>query len=572
MGLYDDNPGTTAAPTGAPPGAAPPSRLYEDDPGKPERSGDKVRQLISEQSKMSWPAWLNQGAGDFTAAAADMASFGTRPRLDAATGALTGTYPDYGAGLAKELQTSRERHERSPIASAVGEAGGAVAGGVAGAIPKIGSKIATTLAPSLGPRLASILGFGTEAGGIGAAQAVGNTYTGNPEDYMSAAMWGGGTGLGLGMAGGALVPASRVAPRPGDPATRQPIRPPTNEELLARSDNGYQVLSQIPVTYPGSHLQGALSNAESRMITQNVAPEQAQTVQRIIDRVRNHPGSISPAQIDGIRQSLNNMKNGQTPGSEKAGVAAGILRDSLDDMIQNGAQAASNPVLAQQAAQWVQQARGDRAAMFRSRQLTEPVANAELKQQTGGPLVGEQLVGEGNKLLKVKGGQQPNTRGWNDEERAALAAAITPTLPERAANLVGASGGKVATGVGALLGASGGGVAGVPAGPAAAIAGATGGGIAGGAAGAALGSGIARAARGFSAGGIADRWNDVASTLRQRSPSYERAIQGSVPIAGPGMKPIYKAGINAATVEAGVPSGYDDRDALAQQLMRQFSY
>jgi hypothetical protein len=355
--------------------------------------------------------------------------------------------------------------------------------------------------------------------------------------------------------------------RPGDPRTGQPIREPTNAELLARSDNGYQTLAKIPVTYPGSHLQGQLSAAESQMITQNVAPEQAQTVFKIINRVRNHPGSISPAQVDGIRQSLNNMKNGTTPGSEKAGVAAGILRDALDDMIQNGAQASSNPVLGQQAAQWVTQARGDRAAMFRSQQLTDAATNAALKNQTGGPPIGEQLVGKGNKILETKKGQQPNTRGWIPEERDALAAAITPTWPEAAANAVGAAKGTVAAGVGSVLGAMGGGVAGIPAG----IPGIAAGGGSGALAGGAIGAGIGKLARDFSARGIARRWDETAAQLRQRSPSYERATQGSVPVAGPGQGWLPQAIQGAGASQLATP--YDDgREALVPSMMRQFSY
>jgi hypothetical protein len=539
------------------------------------RPGDRVRELIAEQNKMSWPAWLNQGAGDFTASSADMASFGMRPRLDAATGVATGTYPDYATGLEEELKQARVRSERSPIATAVGNVAGGVAGGISAGATKLGANIAGRALPYVPASLAKALGFGTEAGLVGGGQAAGHTYSGNFDDYWKNATEGFATAAPIGAVLGPLTPTSAVKMRPGDPRTGQAIREPSNAELLARSDNGYQTLAKIPVTYPGSHLQGQLSAAESQMITQNVAPEQAHTVFAIINRVRNHPGSISPAQIDGIRQSLNNMKNGTAPGSEKAGVAAGILRDALDDMIQHGAQASSNPVLGQQAAQWVTQARGDRAAMFRSQQLTDAATNAALKNQTGGPPVGEQLVGKGLKLLETKKGQQPNTRGWVPEERDALAAAITPTLPERAANVVGANQGKVAAGVGGVLGTigggTGGGIAGVGGGPAGILTGIGAGSTAGGAAGTAAGYGLGRLASDFSARGIQRRWEEVAAQMRQRSPSYERATQGSVPIAGPGQGWLPQAIQGAGASQLATP--YDDgREALVPSMMRQFSY
>jgi hypothetical protein len=483
------------------------------------------------RKEQGWGDYLKEGAVDFATGVGNTGTFGMDVRRDALSGWIAGDYPSYPAGVEAEQKKIEKQRERSPYATTAGNVAGGVGAGVAVGSAGVGVNIAGRAAQAVPMWLAKAMGFGTEGAIVGGAQGAGQTYTGNAADYAANAGKGAAIGGVLGGTAGQFVPNSAVQMRAGSPVTGRPIVQPTEAQLLALSNRSYQNAARIPVTYPGSQLQGTLSQAESQLMAQNVAPEQAQTVMRIIERVRNHPGSISPAQLDGIRQSLNNMKNVPTPGAEKAGVAAAILRDSIDDMMQHGSQHASNPALARQAAQWIERGRGDRAAMFRSQQLTDPAANAALKAQTGGPPVGEQLVPRGQKLLETKRGEQPNTRGWVDEERARVAAAITPTVPERAANFAADYLGRD---IPALVG----------------------------------GKAASNMLRGWSARGLENRWNEAAQAMRGRSPAYNRALQGAVPVAGPGMSAAGQGFVGAGATELGTPYN-DGRASIAEQLMRQ---
>lgn len=547
---FEDDPDRKA------PAVAPRGKVHFDD--DPDRQTSGAAELGKKQSEMSAPSYYGQGVGDFFEGVGNMATFGQMPRIDAGIDVVTGRQPDYDTALAARVKRYEDIKARSPWMAGAGELGGAIGGGIATGAGRLGTNLAARL--GAGP-VGRFLGFGAEGAAQGAAQGAGHVYSGEIDDYLKA----GGTGAAVGgVLGGTLglaVPRSAVQQRAGDPRTGQPIKQPSEEELKALSDRGYRVLSKIPVTYPNAYKQSILNTAERQMTAQNVAPESATTVFRILERVRSQAGDISPAQVDAIRKSLNNITNGKTPGTESAGVAASILRDSLDDMIQHGARHASDPALATRAAQVVERARGDRAAMFRSQTLTGPLANAEQKAATGGAPVGEQLVTEGNRLLKYKRGDQPNMRGMIDEERARIAAAITPTIPERAANAVAGLPLKtIGTGIGGAVG--GGGVAATGN-----IVGALQGGGLGAGIGLGAGAALERGLRGFSSRGIQGRWEDAAAAMRGRSPAFQDRVRGAVPVAGPGMGPVGQGTVGAGIGVLGTPYP-DERDALAWQAMQ----
>lgn len=548
MGMFDDNP-NVAAPAAAPPGvarSAPPSgNMFDDSPGVVETP---ATQRAKEQAGMSWPAYLGQGAKDLVMGAGDMFSFGMGPRLDAGLDVLKGkglplpdagwtAQPDYATALEARQKDLAERRERSPVATTAGNVAGGAAGGVASGASRIGANVAARLGGSLPARVA---GYGTEGAVQGAAQGAGHTYTGDPADIATNAVKGGTVGGVIGGAIGGAVPQSAVALRPGSPTTGQPIPIPTRPEVRGAASNQYQTLSQIPATYSGQHFNQALAAAEQRMSQGGAFDVNAAAVYRVMENLRtgrygfaNQAGDIGPMQIETARQALSGMKNTTGPG-EKAGYAANVLRQQLDNFLVQAPQAGavtSAPQLGRLAAEVAQSARGNYAAGMRAGAVEAPLANATLGARTGGPPVGEKLVGEGRQLLKTDAtGAQPKTRGWTQEERDRLAAAITPTGPEKAANAAAGWFGKEIPSTATF---------GIP----------------------------ERMLRGFSAGGIQRRWEDAAAQMRARSPLYQSQTRGAVPVAGPGMGPVGQATVGAGTAEAGTPYN-DDREALAWAAMR----
>lgn len=579
MGLYDDDPGA-----GAPAAGAPRSRHYDDDPGKPALQATETGK---QQSEMGWPSWLGQGFGDYLMATGKSFSAGIAPRLDAVLDVakgkgvplpdpmLGGTFgwkaqPDYNTAIDARLKDLQERRERSPIATPLGDVSGGVAAGGAMAPAKIGAGIAGYGGGTVPARIA---GYGTEGAIFGGVQGAGQTFTGNPADYAANAGKGAAVSGAISGALAPLIPRSAVTMRPGDPATGRAIAEPTRADLRTAYTGNYKTLSQIPATYSMPHFARDLAAAENRLVREAVVPENAIGAYRILENLRNgvygtanRYGDIGPMQIEAARQALSGMKN-TTGTGEKNGYAANIVRQALDRFQitapQSGA-VTSAPQFGQMAAEVAQTARGNYAAWARAGQVEAPLANAQRVERTKGTPVGDQLVSEGNRLLKTDAtGAQPKLRGWTPETKSQLETAITPTHAEWLANLVGAKKGAVAAGVGGVVGGGSGAVGGIAGGPAGIAAG---GGI-GSAVGSAVGGGLGRAAYGFGQRGLQNRWEEVAAAQRANSPLYRAQTQGSVPVAGPGMGPAGQAAVGAGTAELGTP--YDDgRDALAWAAMR----
>jgi hypothetical protein len=131
----------------------------------------------------------------------DAALLGMGSRLEALGAAHRGTAPSYATGLREAEDRNRAAVERSPIATTTaGMAGGLLTGA---ALPAAGLTTVPRLAARFGPP-GTALGSALEGAGLGAAEAAGKTYTGNPADYASAAGWG---ALGGGAVGGVLAPA-----------------------------------------------------------------------------------------------------------------------------------------------------------------------------------------------------------------------------------------------------------------------------------------------------------------------------------------------------------------------------
>src|SRR6185436_465270 len=138
-----------------------------------------------DEKEASGGGWLDT-ANDFGRAVSNAATFGMANRLK---GYISGT------GTDEQARLSEEARQRSPYASVVGDVYGSFA------IPSLG---AGGLAARMGGgALARAGAYGATGAVTGAAAGAGNTYTGNPADYLTNAGIGAAISAPLGAVGGA---------------------------------------------------------------------------------------------------------------------------------------------------------------------------------------------------------------------------------------------------------------------------------------------------------------------------------------------------------------------------------
>ena len=133
--------------------------------------------------------------------AANGLTFGMADRLAAGGQALTGGAPSYADALKSETEKTQAAKRDFPVSSFVGELGGGVAGGAG--LVRSGATFAGRVGPGFLPRT---LGYGAEGGAYGAAHGAGNTYTGNPGDYVNNAVSGAAMGAPIGAGLGVAAP------------------------------------------------------------------------------------------------------------------------------------------------------------------------------------------------------------------------------------------------------------------------------------------------------------------------------------------------------------------------------
>src|SRR4051812_12555542 len=162
-------------------------------------------------------------ANDFGRAVSNAATFGMANRLK---GLISGT------GTDEQARLSEVARERSPYASVAGDVYGSLA------IPGFGAEAAA--ARLGGGLLARGAAYGGTGALTGALQGAGNTYTGNPSDYLENAGVGAAIGAPLGAVGGAVFGA-----RPRVSAAETP----SAARLATERTGAYDHLEQLPARY-----------------------------------------------------------------------------------------------------------------------------------------------------------------------------------------------------------------------------------------------------------------------------------------------------------------------------------
>ena len=468
------------------------------------------------------PSTLAGNVADFLKPASNTFSMGMRNRLEGAYRAATGEAPDYSTGVDQAAADSAMRRERSPFISVAGD----VAGGTAQAfVPGVGT-IGRVTGAALGgagrgvmPAVARMTGYGLEGGVLGAAQAAGNTYTGNPQDYANNAIVGGTLGAVLG------APFGKFA----DVSPRSLAAIPTSGELKASSKNAYDLTHQIPVEYSAPHFWGGIDALEQQLLAKT-NPVRSPSVFESLNiaragRDKVGPGdaaTVSPKNIDDLRQQLTGVAE---PG-------AGHARSWLDSYMQDpsGVVRGSDANRAE-IARLLNNARGD----WRAGKRTETVENTNQYAEDRAATANSG-ANTGNtyrqKLVALLNPKSSEGKWFNPEEKADIR---DVTRGEAVANALRASG-NAARGITGQA-AGGGGIAGALAtGDLTPLL--------------ALGVPVAGAA----AKGIGNRMTvshaeQLADKMAMRSPLYRDRVANAPVIAGPGLGNTAEATRNAITIE-----------------------
>jgi hypothetical protein len=135
--------------------------------------------------------YYGQTVRDAMRAGANTGTFGMYNRAVGAGDVLLGNAPDYSTAVKAMADKEAQARERSPLAATGADVGVSLAGGAG--LARAGVSSVPYLASRWG-RVGTGLGNMFDTGALAGAQAAGNTYTGNPSDYIAnageAAAWG----------------------------------------------------------------------------------------------------------------------------------------------------------------------------------------------------------------------------------------------------------------------------------------------------------------------------------------------------------------------------------------------
>lgn len=472
------------------------------------------------------PATFSSNVADVLKPASNTFTVGMRDRLEGAYRTLTGEAPSYSAGVNQAVADSAMRRERSPYLSVAGD----VLGGTAQAyVPGVGA-VGRNLGLALGgagrgayPTAARMLGYGVEGGALGAAQAVGHTYTENPADYARNALIGGAFGGVLG------APFGKFA----DVAPRSLAEVPNSADLKISARQHYKDTHHSPMRYDDPLFQQGVDALEQHLQSPAVAtnPVKSDKVWSVLDYMRNSqrytPGMISPYELDAARQQLTGVNQ---PGARTA-------RDFIDRfMLSPHAVVQGTPADQAAVGKSLSMARGDYRASKRTQSVEETnqyagdraaVANSGMNV---GNTYGQRLT---TKFLSPTSPEYKwSTPAEREEVRATTRRAPIYDALNKLSNMAGG-------GLGAGAGLYGG----------------------GGAMGAfATGdikpflAGLGIPALGYAAKTVGNRAmvrnaEELANTFAKNSPLYRSRVPYAPTVAGPGLGNFAEANRNAITVQ-----------------------
>lgn len=408
-------------------------------------AGDVAQALASPSAALAKVVARHpQTADDAVRAFSNAVTFGMADRV---SGALPGGAGSTGA----EVKLSEAARERSPYASIAGDVAGAAA------LPGIGGR--QLAARYGGGLLARGAGYGAEGAVLGAAQGAGNTYTGNPMDYLTnagvSAGMGGVLGFGLG---------SVFGPRGG---ARSTAYTPSTAELFREKTGNYRALEGSGALYEPSALAHVAGNVETGLRGERYHESRSPVTFQALDEMRGAPTAfplgagtpVSPGDIEFIRKGLNQI-NPVTEATDRSSARA--VKRALDDFVLNPPQGAVIPgteAAAAEATALANRARGNYGGFKRGQAFEDIFANAETAagSANSGLNVENQLRQGLRSFVRQKEGMSPASKaGYNPDEIDALTAYSRGThganFQRWVSNALGGGGGIAVPFVGAVGG------------------------------------------------------------------------------------------------------------------------
>jgi hypothetical protein len=472
------------------------------------------------------PSTLLGNTADVAKAASNTFTFGGTDRLIGLENYLIGASPSYSEGVNQAVADTAMRRERSPYLSLAGDVGGGVAQAYVPGLGVVGKTASAAMGGAqagLRGTAARVAGYGLEGGLLGAGQAAGHTYSGEPVDYAKAALAGGAFGSILGAPFGKFADVS--------PQSLAAI--PKSPDLFVSSRGHYQNTHMSPMRYDASMMRGGLDAFENDLQSPayGVVKVPDNKTFAVIDYLRNlqphDPAGYSPYEIDAARKQLTGVKD---PGASQ-------MRAWLDNyMISPHGVSAGTPTDQALVTHWLDLARGDYRAGKRTQAVEE--ANQYAGDRAEVANSGRNVANTYGQKLSAKflNPSSPEYKWSTPDERAAVRSAVTRdwwgNVPRVAGNMLGGGGGAYtgALGVGGL------GTAFMSGDLKPAVAG-----VAIPAAGWALKSADNRA--------MVAKANELADTFAKNSPLYRSRAANAPTVEGPGLGNFAESNRNAITMQ-----------------------
>jgi len=272
-------------------------------------------------------------------------------------------------------------------------------------------------------------GYGVAGGVTGALGGAGNTYTGNPRDYVENALIGGAFSGVLGSAlGGALGPRPRVSA----------AKTPTTGDTYDARDFVYDRLRANRGFYENPYLAteaDRLANTKLNTYTPSDIPTSLRAVEQMRASTAIPGGGNTPAEIEAIRASINKIPHGPERAADRA--AGREVKRTIDEFYTNpplGAVRVGTEAEAATAGELADLARRLHGAARRGHTYDNILHDAELASHNPRSGVSyEDAVWSGVRNLEKadRPGAMPKLAGFDDASKAALDRIAYPSWMQR---------------------------------------------------------------------------------------------------------------------------------------------